>query len=45
MKKSGEMFCSIRSYTSTIRKQGYNVLNAIEKALRATYLVFIYPSE
>jgi len=32
-KRGGEMFCRIRSYISTIRKQRYNVLNAIERAL------------
>jgi transposase len=28
-----EVFCRIRSYISTVRKQGHSVLNAIEKAL------------
>lgn len=29
----GEVFCRIRSYISTIRKQGHGVIDAIEKAL------------
>jgi len=32
-KKGAQVFCRIRTYISTVKKQGYGILNAIERAL------------
>jgi len=39
----GEVFCRIRSYISTMRKQGHGVLDAIEKALLGTPIAIYQP--
>ena len=38
-----EVFCRIRSYISTVRKQGYGVLNAIEQALSGNPIIVYQP--
>lgn len=38
-----EVFCRIRSYISTIRKQGYNVLDALEQALMGKPILIYKP--
>jgi hypothetical protein len=39
-KKGADMFCRIRSYISTVRKQGYAVLDALQMALSGNPLSF-----
>ena len=39
-KTGAEIFCRIRSYISTIRKQGYNVLNSIQLAIEGNPINF-----
>ena len=40
-----EVFCRIRSYISTARKQGYRVLDAIEHAMTGQAIVLYKPPE
>ena len=40
-KKGANIFCRIRSYISTARKHGYNVLNALQNAMEGNPLAFV----
>ncbi|MCK9400535.1 MAG: transposase, partial [Bacteroidales bacterium] len=40
-RKGAEVFCRIRSYISTIRKQGYNILDSIQLAIDGNPVDFL----
>ena len=39
-KKGADIFCRIRSYISTLRKQGYNLLDSLQLAIDGTPVNF-----
>jgi len=39
-KKGADIFCRIRSYISTLRKQGYNILDSLQMAIDGTPVSF-----
>ena len=41
-KKGAEIFCRIRSYISTSKKQGYNILESLQLAIDGSPVVFNY---
>lgn len=40
--EGAEMFCTIRSYISTARKQGWNILHALHQAVVGTPLIPVF---